>query len=65
MLGVLLIENGIKIIELLSKSKCIGVGVVNCTVNIEFQLSELFAYLNTEIFGAGQRVWTIEVRLYV
>ena len=31
-----------------------GWGVVNGT-NIQFQLSKLFAYLNTEIFGVGQR----------
>ena len=30
-----------------------GWGVVNGT-NIEFQLSELFAYSNVEIFGVGQ-----------
>ena len=29
--------------------------MVNCTANIEFQLSELFAYPNNEIFGGGQR----------
>ena len=31
---------------------------------MEFQLSELFAYPNTEISGAGQRVRIIEVGLY-
>ena len=29
--------------------------MVNCMMNIEFQLSQLFAYLNTGISGAGQR----------
>ena len=41
-------------------------GVVNSTVNAEFQLSELFAYPNTEILGVGQRGldnrgWTIDL----
>ena len=35
--------------------KGIVVGMVDRTANIEFQLSELFAYPNNEIFGAGQR----------
>ena len=30
-------------------------GVVNHMASIEFQLSELFAYPNAEIFGGGQR----------
>ena len=31
------------------------VGVVNSTLNVDSQLSELFAYLNAWIFGAGQK----------
>ena len=29
--------------------------MVNCTANIELQLSKFFGYLNTEIFGVGQK----------
>ena len=48
------IENKIKIIELLVFYTVImGMGMVNCMVNIEFQLSEPFAYPNTGISGAG------------
>ena len=32
----------------------IGLGMVNRMANIEFQLSELFAYPNTEIFGVAR-----------
>ena len=37
--------------------------MVNCTVNIEFRLSGLFAYLNTEILKLAKGVRIIEVRL--
>ena len=38
--------------------------MVNCMANVTFQLSELFAYLNTEILKVDQKgFWIIEIGL--